>query len=110
MEEEDYIKEGDIKGHVKKSNLDIIKNITKQMEESICKIDGTEYYGSGFFCILQDLKDWNSPLIYTLMTNNHVLGKEDIQINKTIKISLNNGEKNLEIRIDDSRKKYTSKV
>ena len=106
----DYIKEGDIPGHVKKINLEVMMIITKQMKESVCKIIGNNFNGTGFFCMIQNMKDWNSPLFYVLMTNNHILGKEDIKPIKKIKISLDNGNKNLEILIDNSRKTFKSEI
>ena len=88
----DYIKEGDIPGHVKKTNLDVMITITKQMKESVCKIISSKLTGTGFFCVIQNMIEWNSPLFYVLMTNNHILGEEDIKPNKKVKISLNNGK------------------
>ena len=43
------------------------------------------------------------------MTNNHILEEDDIKINEKIKMSINNGNKNIEIIIDNSRKTFTSK-
>ncbi len=105
-----YIPEGNIPGHVKQTNLDTMIIITKQMKESVCKIYGTKLNGTGFFCVIQNMKNWNSPNFYVLMTNHHVLGEEDIRPNKKIKISLNNGNKYLEILIDNSRKTFTSQI
>ena len=42
------------------------------------------------------------------MTNNHVLGEEDIKPNKEINISLNNEKKKLKIIIDESRLAFTN--
>ena len=103
-----YIKEGDIPGHVKQTNLEAIKILAKQMEESVCKIYGSKLNGTGFFCAIQNMKEWNPQSLYVLMTNNHVLGEKDIKPHKKIKISLNNENKKLEITIDYSRKKFTS--
>ena len=44
-----------------------------------------------------------------LITNNHVLGKEDIVPGKIIPLSLNNGEIPKNIKIDSERKVYTDK-
>ena len=107
---QDYYKEGEIPGHVKQTNLESMIIITKQMIESVCKIHGNKLDGTGFFCAIQNMKEWNPQSIYTLMTNNHVLEEEDIKPNKKIKISLNNEKKQLEITIDDSRKTFTSKT
>ena len=86
-------KEGDIPGHVKKANLEAMIIITKQMAESVCKIYGTKLNGTGFFCAIQNMKEWNPRLLYVLMTNNHVIGEKDIMPNKKIAISLNNEKK-----------------
>ena len=64
------------------------------MQESICKISGTKLNGTGFSCMIQNIKEWNSSNLYVLMTNNHILGEQDIKPNKKIMISLNN-EKNI---------------
>ena len=60
--------------------------------------------------MIQNLKEWNSPTLFCLMTNNHVLGNEDIKPNKIIDISLDNGEKELKIVIDDSRRTFTNEL
>ena len=80
------------------------------MKESVCKINGPKQNGTGFFCMIQNLKEWNSPTLFCLMTNNHVLGNEDIKPNKIIDISLDNGEKELKIVIDDSRRTFTNEL
>jgi hypothetical protein len=103
-----YSKEGDVPGHVKQANLESIATIFKQMTESVCKIYGPIINGTGFFCAIQNMKEWNSTA-YTLMTNNHVLGEEAIKPNKKIKISLNNERKQMEITIDKSRRIFTSR-
>ena len=109
MEEDlSYIKEGDVPGHVKHTNLDTLLLIAKQMQESVCKIYGTKLNGTGFFCMIQNMKEWNSSFLYVLMTNNHVLGEEDIKSNKKINISLNNEKIKKEITIDEKRKTFTS--
>ena len=108
MSGENYKKEGDIPGHVKKANLEVMITITKQMENSVSKVYGNELIGTGFFCVIQNMKEWNPQLLYVLMTNNHVLGEEDIKPNKQINISLNNDKKKLKITIDESRKVFTS--
>ena len=64
-----------------------------------------EGHRTGFFCNVPS--GWG--ILKVLMTNNHVLKEEDILINKTIKFSINNGIKYFEIKIDESRKIYTSK-
>ena len=103
-----YFKEAEMKGHVKKTDLALQEIIIQQMKNSVCKIYGTKLNGTGFFCLIQNIKEWNS-FLYVLMTNNHILEEDDIKPNKKIKMSLNNGYKYIEITIDNSRKTFTSK-
>ena len=79
------------------------KRIIFQMENCICKIclkNGT--IGTGFFGKIP----FNNNLLPVLITNNHVLNKNDIDNNKIIELIINNKVKT--IKIDDSRKKYTN--
>ena len=46
MSGENYKKEGDIHGHVKKDNLEVMITITKQMENSVSKVYGNELSGT----------------------------------------------------------------
>jgi hypothetical protein len=67
MEENlNYYKEGDIPGHVKQANLEAMMTIAKQMQESVCKIYGTNLNGTGFFCMIQNMKIL-ILLIYTFL-------------------------------------------
>ena len=76
------------------------------MESQICKIDCNDSeYGTGFFCFIP--YEWNS-CIKILITNNHVLNKNDISFGKKIKFSLNNEKIHYEIELDKSRKIYTN--
>ena len=79
--------------------------ILEQMKNCICKIykkDGE--IGSGFFCKIR----YGEKLLPVLITNNHILNKYEIQENNIIYISLNDGKEFREIKIDNSRIKYTS--
>jgi V8-like Glu-specific endopeptidase len=69
------------------------------MKYSVCKIYKRGENGTGFFCNLP----YKSKSIPFLITNNHILNSEDIEINKDIKISLNNGREFKNINIDESR-------
>ena len=109
MNDNYYVKEGNMIGHVKQTNLVTQEIITHQMENSVCKIYGKKLNGTGFFCLIQNIKEWNPLSLKVLITNNHILEEDDIKINKKIKMSLNNGNKNIEIIIDNSRKTFTSK-
>ena len=84
-------------------SLEGTKEILYQMENCICKIySGKTKKGTGFFCKIPFKKD----LLPVLMTNNHILNENDIENDKTIELSINNEVK--EIKIDNSRKKYTN--
>ena len=99
---EDIIREGNINGALIPVSLDGINEIMNQMKFSVCKIHKIGKNGTGFFCNLP----YKSKLIPFLITNNHILNSEDIEINKDIKISLNNGNNLSEfknIKIDGSR-------
>ena len=49
-----------------------------------------------------------NKLLPTLITNNHVLNKEDLQVNKTIRITFGDNEIEKYIKIDETRKIYTN--
>ena len=83
------------------------KTISSQLEKTICKIhklDGKN--ATGFLCKIP-FPD-NSNLMPVLITNNHVLNKEDIQLFKTIKVTLGNDKIEKYIKLDESRIVYTS--
>ena len=82
---------------------DSTKEILSQMENYICILyPKSGKKGTGFFCKIP-LIDQCLPV---LITNNHVLGENDIENNKIIELSINNKPK--KIKIDDSRIKYTN--
>ena len=73
------------------------------MKNCVCKIYQNGNFASGFFCKFpfQD----NNQMLYTLITNNHVLDENDTINGNIIKCSIY-GHKDLkEIVIDNSRKK-----
>ena len=79
------------------------KKILFQMENCICKIYlNNGEIGTGFFCKIP----FNNNLLPVLITNNHVLNKDDIDNNKIIKLMINNEVKKIEI--DNIRKRYTN--
>jgi len=84
-------------------SLEGTKKIVSQLENCICKIyKKNGETGTGFFCNIP----FNNNLLPVLITNNHVLNKNDIDKNKIIKFMINNKVKKIEM--DDSRKKYTN--
>jgi hypothetical protein len=97
----EYIKE---KGNAysKSITFEQMKMFFEQMPKCICKIkcnNGSN--GTGFFCTIPYLDDWS--ILRVLITNNHVLGENDILPKKNINISLNNEKVQINILIDKSR-------
>ena len=83
--------------------------MTEQSRKCICKIKNkNKEEGSGFLCLIPFPFPEKDKLLGALITNNHVLGENDIMSGKKINFSINNEDKNYEILIDDSRKVYTS--
>ena len=83
--------------------LEGLKKIIYQMENCLCKIfqeNGGK--GTGFFCNIP----YYGKTIPFLLTNNHVLNKNDIEDNKIIRLTINDKPK--KIKIDKTRKKYTN--
>ena len=79
-----------------------------QKEKSICKIIKNEKpIGTGFLCSITGEYKKRTALI----TANHVLGEEDLKIGKEIKITFNdNNEKIKILKIDNSRRIYSSEI
>ena len=98
MEEKEIL----IKESIKPISLQKQKDITRQMEKCVCKIYKNGNNGTGFFAQIP----YKNSQIGVLITNNHVLGENDIQSNKTITFSINNVIK--DFKIGNERKKYTS--
>ena len=100
-----YIKEKSLQNVSEPIPISALKTIIEQTEKTICKIkckdDGN---GTGFFCVIPFPDKFN--LLPVLITNNHVLEREDISKGKKIKFLLNN-EQSFEVLIDSSRKVYT---
>ena len=78
MEEDIYIKEKDLENHPNKMNKEQLKISVEQMENCICRIKCLkEGHGTGFCLVIPVLDDWNLSL-RVLMTNFHVLEKNEI--------------------------------
>jgi V8-like Glu-specific endopeptidase len=93
--------------HQKKIPIEIMKILFDYTEKKICKIycnDGGR--GTGFFCTIP-LDDLNNNL-KVLMTNNYIIGENDLKPDKIIKFILNNEKEEKEIILDEERIKYTS--
>ena len=86
-----------------------MKTISNLSEKSICKIKinkgGT---GTGFFCAIPFTDKFQR--LPVLLTNNHVIEKDDLIIDNKINFTIKDDDKNpFEILIDKDRKTYTSK-
>ena len=102
-----YVKEKDIDNNaisIPTSALEVILDLAKK---SIGKIKSNEQdIATCFFCAIPFPDKYNR--LPVLVTNNHVLKKEDITEGKIIRFSTNNEEHKFEIKIDENRKKYTN--
>ena len=73
--------------------------INEQMNKNICVIDLGGMKGTGFFCKIP-FPD-NKNLLPVLITNNHVLNEEYLNINKSVFIFFNNQNERREIIIEN---------
>ena len=105
MNPEDIIQEKDLDGYSKSMTIEAIKIVYDQMENSICLIKNNGRRGTGFFCVFQNDDEWNPITFRVMMTNNHILGENDINPGKIIKYYINKESKEIEIK---DRKTYTN--
>jgi len=100
----DYIQEVNINEYPIAISLQDTENkILFQMKNCVCKImkdNGNK--GTRFFLKINH----NNESLYLLITNNHVLDKNDINNNKNIAITINDNKVYKELYIDE-RKKFT---
>ncbi len=78
-------------------------NLMKIGEDSMVKIYSNQGKGSGFFCFINDS---SINFKYALFTNNHVLGKENINIGERISFEYKSELKNF--TLDENRKVFTN--
>ena len=107
MINQNYIKEKYLNNSPASISFDILNIIIKQKEKCFCKINcNNGGSGTGFFCLIPFPDKLNR--LPVLITNNHILEKDDISKGKKIIFSINEGKEQKEIIIDDSRKTYTN--
>ena len=94
-----------IKGVSDSISKNQMKKIMEQMDKSICKIEKEEITGTGFICIISHPDKFHR--IPVLFTCHHILGNDDLKKGKEIKLIFSDKEK--KIKLDESRKIYTSK-
>ena len=103
---EDTIKEKLVKNAIEPVSIEKTETIIKQMKKCVCKIHINGTTGTGFFAEIP----YKNEKIKVLITNNHVLGENEIKNNKVITYITNNNENDKKrIIIDDKRIKYTNK-
>ena len=90
-------------GNIVKKKL---KGVIPQLENKICKIKKT-IKGTGFFTKIPYPNKFH--LLPVLITNNHILGNEDLSISNIINLTLNDGKEKRSLKIDELRKKFTDK-
>ena len=96
--------EAHIKGEPESLNKSQMNKIFEQMSKSICKIDNSDLNltGTGFLCLIPfPNKFHNLPV---LITCNHVFN--DLQQGNEIKLIFEN--KNIKLKLDESRMLYTN--
>ena len=99
----------DTKGKVDPFTIDQLCQVISQLKKNICKIykiDGKR--GTGFTCKMPIHPD-QFNFLPVLITNYHVLKNEDLQINKTIKITFDNDKIEKTLLIDEKRTIFTNK-
>ena len=97
------INEVKIKGSFYPVSLKQSKTILEQMENCVCKIHNGKEKGTGFFIKIP----YKNDSLDVLITNNHVLNEDKIQIGNIITISLNNNQTIINIKIEENMKRYT---
>jgi len=82
--------------------------IMLQLEKKICKIIKKKK-GTGFFIKIPYKYPDIIHYLPVLVTNNHILGEEDLFINNIINLTLNDDKEKRCLKIDKSRKIFTDK-
>ena len=103
---EDTNKEKKVKYSIEPVSIEKTEKIVEQMKRSVCKIYSNGSTGTGFFAKIP----YKNELVKVLITNNHVLGENEVKIDKIITYIINNNENDKKsIKIDNKRKIYTNK-
>ena len=86
-----------------------IKTIYSQMKYSVCRIKCTEEsYGTGFFSIIPDYvcKEFTMKIntnLTALVTTTDIITRDDINNEKNIELTLDNGKNKINVKIDKDR-------
>jgi len=100
------IKKKYIKDSIEPVSINSTEIILNQMKKCVCKIHIKGIKGTGFFAKIP----YKNDVLSVLITNNHVLGEDNIKDGKNISISLNNEKTFKNIKIDSKRKRYTNEI
>ena len=100
------ILEKEIAESVMPMHIKSLEIILEQMKKSVCKIHSGKAKGTGFFTKIP----FKNSFLPVLITNNHILGINEIMNGRNITISLNNEAKFKNILIDEKRKRYTNEI
>ena len=95
-----------LKDSIKPVSIKETQFILEQMKTCVCKIHLGSKKGTGFFIKIP----FRNQLLNVLMTNNHVIGEEELSDGRKITISLNNEESTRNIKIDSTRKIYSNEI
>ena len=101
---EDTIKEKNIKISPEPVSFKATETILSQMNNCVCRIYINNCEGAGFFTKIP----YKSQLLPVLLTNNHVIGQDDILYNNYFSIYLDNDKKTKRIQLDNNRLMYTN--
>ena len=103
----DNKKEKVTKNEIEPASLEVTENIIYQMKKCVCKIYINGITGTGFFAKIP----YNNELLNVLITNNHILGENEIANDQKITFSLNNDENDKkDIEMYNERKRYTNVI
>ena len=101
---EDIVKEKLINRAIDPISLDSSEKIICQMKKCVCKININGINGTGFFT---KIPLYNES-IKVLITNNHIINKDDIEKENNFTIKLKNKKEQKLIKIYKNRKNYTN--
>ena len=105
MEEQNYLSEKELKNVPDSIPLDNLEIIIEQCKNSICKIKSKSGgNGTGFFIVIPFPDKFHQ--LPVLMTNNHVIPKDELNQGDKIRFTINNDKKFFEILIDNSIEEY----
>ncbi len=101
---EDIFKEKLINKAIAPISLESSEKIINQMKKCVCKININGINGTGFFSKIP----FCNESIKVLITNNHIINKENIEKENTFIIKLQNDKEQKFIKINKKMKNYTN--